>query len=120
MRFAGIYGITVGLLILAQWMFFILTAHIPEMNTVPLEILFHLSAEFMTSIVIIAGGISVLRRKPWAPRLYYLASGMLIYAVVNSTGYFLQLGQWPFVAMFAVLLLLTVVSVGKVVRSAKA
>lgn len=120
MRFAGIYGITVGVLIFAQWIFFLLTAHIPELNKAPLEIVFHLAAEFMTSMVLIVGGISVLRRKPWAPRLYYLASGMLIYAVINSAGYFVQLGQWPLAAMFAVLFFLTVVSVGKVVRSVEA
>lgn len=120
MRFAGIYGITVGILIFIQWVFFLVTAHIPETATAPFEITFHLAAEFMTSVVIIAGGISVLRHKPWAARLYYLASGMLIYAVINSAGYFIQLGQWPFVVMFAALLFLTVVSVGKVVRSAKA
>ncbi len=120
MRFAGIYGITVGILIFIQWMFFLLTAHIPELDTAPFEIVFHLAAEFMTSVIIIAGGISVLRRKPWAARLYYLASGMLIYAVVNSAGYFVQLGQWPFVIMFGILFFLTVLSVGKVVRSANA
>lgn len=120
MRFAGIYGITVGILILVQWVYFLLTAHVPELGTAPFGIVFHLAAEFMTSIVMIAGGISVLRRKPWATRLYYLGSGMLIYAVVNSTGYFVQLGQWAFVIMFAVLFFLTVFSIGKVIRSAEA
>ena len=120
MRFAGIYAVTVGILIFVQWLFFLFTAHLPELDTAPFEIMFHLAAEFMTSMIIIAGGISVLRRKPWAARLYYLASGMLIYAVVNSAGYFVQLGQWPLVVMFGVLFFLTVVSIGKVVRSAKA
>jgi hypothetical protein len=35
---------------------------------------------------------------------------MLTYTVLVSPGYFAQLGQWPLVAMFAVLLILTLVS----------
>lgn len=120
MRFAGIYGISVGVLIFAQWIYFLVTARVPESDAVPFQIVFHLAAEFMTSIVIIVGGAAVLNRKPWGSRLYYIASGMLIYAVVNSAGYFMQLGRWPLVVMFAVLFLLTVLSVGKVVRSASA
>jgi hypothetical protein len=120
MKFAGIFGITAGISILIQWLFFLLTAQVPELETAPLEIVFHLAAEFMTAIVMIAGGTAVLKGKPWAPRVYYLASGMLIYTVINSEGYFMQLGQWLMVSMFALLLLLTVVSIGKVVRTAKA
>ena len=119
MKFAGIYGIIVGILIFVQWMFFLFTARVPQLDAAPVEIVFHLAAEFMTSIIVIAGGIAVLRRKPWAPRLYYLASGMLIYAVINGTGYFAQIGQWPLVVMLALLFLLTVVSVGKVIRAPK-
>jgi hypothetical protein len=120
MKFAGIFGITAGILILMQWLFFLISAQVPELESAPLEIVFHLAAEFMTAVVIIAAGTAVLQRKPWAPRVYYLASGMLIYTVINSAGYFMQLGEWLPVVMFALLLLLSVVSVGKVVRMAKA
>ena len=120
MKFAGIYGITAGILILIQWLFFLLTAQVPELESAPLEIVFHLAAEFMTSVVMIAAGTAVLQRKPWAARVYYLASGMFIYTVINSAGYFMQLGKWLPVLMFAVLLFLSIVSIGKVVRMAKA
>lgn len=120
MRFAGIYGITAGILIFVQWLFYLATAHVPALDSAPLEVVFHLAAEFMTSMVMIAGGIAVLRRRPWAARLYYLASGMLIYAVIDSAGYFVQLGQWPLVVVFALVFVLAVISVGKVVRAAKA
>lgn len=73
----------------------------------------------MTAVILIASGAAVLQTKPWAARAYYLASGMLIYTVINSTGYFMQLGRWPIVIMFATLLLLSVVSISMVVRTAK-
>ncbi len=119
MRFAGIYGIIVGILIFAEWFYFLLTAQVPELDAVPFETVFHLAAEFLTSMIMVAGGVAVLRREPWASRVYYLASGMLLYAVINGVGYFVQLREWSFVAILAVLFLLTVVSVGKVVRAVK-
>ena len=73
MKFAGIFGITAGILILIQWLFFLLTAQVPELESAPLEIVFHLAAEFMTAMIMIAGGTAVLQRKPWATRVYYLA-----------------------------------------------
>ncbi len=120
MRFAGIFGITAGILILIQWIFFLVTAQVPQLETAPLEMVFHLSAEFMTAMVMFVAGVAALRGKPWAARVYYLASGMLIYTVINSTGYFVQLGQWLPVLIFVALLLLTVVSIGKMVHAASA
>jgi hypothetical protein len=35
---------------------------------------------------------------------------MLLYSVIVSPGYFAQLGQWEFVAMFAILCILTIIS----------
>jgi hypothetical protein len=46
-------------------------------------------------------------------------AGMLIYSVIVSPGYFAQQGQWALVAMFAVLLVLAIVSVAVVVRLPK-
>lgn len=118
MKFAGVYGIVVGILLLVQSAFFLETAQLSVLESDALRIVFHLAAEFVTAIVMIAGGTALLQRKAWAPRVYYLASGMMIYTVINSSGHFLQLGQWIFVGMLAVLLMLTVVSLGKVVRTA--
>jgi len=40
--------------------------------------------------------------------------GMLLYAVINSSGYFAEKRKWPMVGMFAVLLILALVSLGLV------
>jgi hypothetical protein len=40
---------------------------------------------------------------------------MLLYTVIVSPGYFAEKGQWAFVAMFAVLLLLALLSIVLVV-----
>jgi hypothetical protein len=37
-------------------------------------------------------------------------AGMLLYTIIVSSGYFVQKRVWPIVGMFAVLLILTVIS----------
>ena len=104
MKFPAWYGILVGLLMIAQWIFSILAEDVPEFQTAPWEIAFHLAAEFATAIVLIAGGIAMLRSLAWARTVLLLGLGMVIYSEIVSPGYFAQLNQWAFVAIFAVLL----------------
>ncbi len=120
MKFSGIYAICVGILMLAQWSFFLITGNVPELQTEPWSIAFHLAAEAFTAIGLIFSGILVLRQVTLAKETYLVFSGMLIYAMVNSAGYFAQSGDWVFVVMFAVLLLLTGYSLFRLVQPASA
>ncbi len=56
-------------------------------------------------------GALPLRRVSCAAPLGLAASGMLLYTVINSSGYFAELGQWPMVGMFAVLLAVAATSI---------
>lgn len=103
MKFAAWYGILVGLLMIAQWMVSILTGGVPEFQTAPWEIAFHLAAEMSTAALLVAGGIAALKSIRRARELLLLGLGMVIYSEMVSPGYFAQLGQWAFTAMFAVL-----------------
>lgn len=104
MKFPAWYGILVGLLMIAQWIFSILAGGVPEFQTAPWEIAFHLAAEFSTAIVLIVGGVTMLRSSAGSRTVLLLGLGMVIYSELVSPGYFAQLNQWAFVAMFAVLL----------------
>lgn len=117
MRFAAWFSLVVGLLILGTWVFFLLAGQVPELQTEPIRIAFHLVAEAVTALALIAAGASLLRRRVWARRLGLFANGMLAYTVIVSPGYFAQLGQWPLVGVFAVLLALALVSTGQLLRS---
>jgi hypothetical protein len=116
MRFAAWYGIVAGLLMIAQWAFFLATGQVPELQTEPFRIYFHLAAEFATAIGLLVGGGALLRNLSWGAALYLVAAGMLIYSVIASPGYFAQQGQWAFVGMFAILLVLTLASIMQVIR----
>ena len=119
MKLAGIYVIFVGLMMAAQWTFFIAAGQVPELGTEPIRITFHLAAEFMTALGLIVSGIALLRRAAWSVSAYLLFAGMLIYSVIVSPGYFAQQGQWIFVMMFAILLALALASVFAVAHSSK-
>jgi hypothetical protein len=98
MRFAGWYGIAVGSLMFLQWTFFLLSGQVPELQSEPIRIAFHLAAEFITAIGLLLGGIGLLRERSWAVPVYLVAAGLLLYSVVVSPGYFAQQGQWAIVA----------------------
>lgn len=111
MIFASVFALIVGAGMIGQWLFFLVTDQVPELKTEPLRIRFHLAAEFATAIALLVGGIALLTDQTWARWFYLLGMGMLLYTVIVSPGYFAQKGQWAFVGMFAVVLLLALVSI---------
>lgn len=104
MKYPAWYGISVGALIILQWIFFLATGSVPQLKTAVWEIGFHISAELLLATALVVGGIATLKSKPWGRLVLLVALGMAIYSEINSPGYFAQLGQWPLVAMFAFLL----------------
>ena len=111
MVLVGWYAVVVGALMIVQWAFFIITGQVPELQTEPFRIAFHLAAEGATAVLLILAGIGLLRSRRWSRGLGLVAFGSLVYTSIVSPGYFAQLGQWPLVAMFAVLLALAVASI---------
>lgn len=106
MKFAGIYAIAVGLMMIAQWTFFLIAGRVPELQSEPIRLVFHLAAEFVTALGLLVSGFGLLRRMTWAPKGYLVFGGKLLYSVIVSPGYFAQQGQWIFLVMFALLLIL--------------
>jgi len=111
MIFASIFALVVGAGMIGQWVYFLTTGQVPELKTEPLRIRFHLVAEFATAIALLVGGIALLTNQTWGRWFYLLAMGMLLYTVIVSPGYFAEKGQWAFVGMFAVVLILALVSI---------
>jgi len=93
MRFAGWYSLVAGSLMLAQWGFFLATGQVPELQTEPFRIAFHLAGEAATAIALIVSGAALLRRLKWGRDVSFASLGMLIYTAIVSPGYFAQQGQ---------------------------
>jgi uncharacterized membrane protein (DUF2068 family) len=115
---AGIFSIVVGISMILMWLVFYFTGSIPELATEPARITMHLAAEFATAIVLIIAGWGLLKAKRWGAQIYLLATGALLYTMIQSPGYFLQTGEPGFVVMFAVLIILAVLFLTKIVRQA--
>ncbi len=119
MKFAAWYGILIGLLMIAQWAVSILTGGVPEFQTAPWQIAFHLAAEMSTAALLVVGGIAALKSIPRARQVLLVGLGMVIYSEIVSPGYFAKLGQWAFTAMFAVLLCGAIWSVVKLLMESE-
>ncbi len=104
----SVYSITMGVAMIVMWSFFWATGAIPDMLTKPWEITMHLTAEFTTAALLIISGIGMLVGLLWAQRVNVFASGMLVYTLIQSPGYYLQRNALIFVVMCAVSFVLTI------------
>jgi hypothetical protein len=90
---------------------------VPEVQSEPVRLAFHLAAEFATALGLLVKGIGLLRGAAWAHRGYVVFTGMLLYSVIVSPGYFVQQGQWIFVGMVAGLMTLALWSMSQLCRA---
>ncbi len=104
---ASIYIIIIGIAMLCMWLMLLFKKEVPELNTKPTQILFHLIAEFLTSIMLIIGGVGLLLNQFWGIAVFFIAIGMAIYSTINAAGFYGQLKDWP---MFITLLVFTFIS----------
>lgn len=112
MTFAAVFAIAVGILMMGQWVFLFSRRQIPELETEPYRISFHIAGEMLTAIALIVSGYGLLMGGAWSEWLILLALGMLLYTAIVSPGYFAQKGQWTLVGAFALLLILALMSLG--------
>ena len=119
MKFVKISSISIGALMLMQWLFFLATGNVPELETAPVSISFHLAIEFMTALALILTGILLRASKREIWILAAFAQGMLAYTVVNSPGYFAQNGEYALVVMFAALLAISIFNLSILYRKSK-
>lgn len=64
--------------------------NIPEIESKSIELDMHLLAEFATAILLITGGIGLLKVKGWRYQVYFITMGTLLYTIPNSFDYFME------------------------------
>ena len=118
--FPAIFAITVGIGMIGQWVFTLTRKQVagPEAGATlgrgQIEMRFHWAAEFITALALISAGLGLLLVYPWAQKIYLVSIGMLIYTIINSSGYFAQKGEWWMVGVFGFLLFLALICLGLV------
>ena len=108
---SGIYAIVIGVGIIGLWTMLLQTKQVPELETEPVAIKFHVTAEMTMGILSLMSGIFLLIRLSWAQYFFILSQGLVIYAVINSAGYYAQRKQRSFVLMFGVILIASTILV---------
>jgi len=111
MKFAAFYALLIGLGMISQWSASFLSGKIPELKTEPIRIRFHIAGEMTTALMLIGGGIGLLRSARWGAATFLIAMGMLFYTAIVSPGYFAQQRKWIWVLIFAVIILLGVAAI---------
>ncbi|MDF1513767.1 MAG: hypothetical protein P1S60_08160 [Anaerolineae bacterium] len=115
MIFASVFSIVVGVGMVGQWAMSYISNQIPELETEPIRIRFHILAEIVTAALLIFSGIGLLKSYNWAIHMNLVAHGMLIYTSIVSPGYFAQKGQWLWLVMFSLIVIFSVVSIFSIV-----
>jgi hypothetical protein len=118
MTFSGVFAILVGVGMIGQWTVSYVTKRIPELHSEPVRISFHIVGEMATAIILIVGGVGLLTATSWAPALFLISIGMLLYTAIVSPGYFAQKGQWIWVLIFGVLIALGIIAILAVLGNA--
>jgi len=117
MYFASTYVILVGVSIIVYWIMFSFRKHTlsQQMGTVAdrgqIEMRFHVIAELLAAVVLIIAGTFLLMKASWGREVFLIAIGMLLYTSVNSAGYFAQIRQQSMIMIFAIVFILSVVSI---------
>lgn len=111
-----LYAGLMGIALLGMWAMFLATGQTPELVTAPVRFVLHLAAEGLTALACIFAAWGWWMHRPWARSLYLLAMGLLLYAVLQAAGYFVEQGEPVFVAMFAFFTALTGAVLGWLVR----
>ncbi|MCC7232683.1 MAG: hypothetical protein IT242_07045 [Bacteroidia bacterium] len=75
------------------------------------EIMIHLVSEFLMAGISITAGILLLQRVRAGRHLAFMALGMLVYSELNTIGYYADIGQWNFVFLFSVLILISLFAI---------
>lgn len=110
-KVCALYAVLVGVSMIAVWLLYFTTGTIagikPDPNIPGISL--HIVAEFITAFALLGGGIGLFASKKWGRDLYFLGLGLLIYAVVNSPGYYIKSGGPIILAIFGGTLIIAIV-----------
>ncbi len=114
-RIASIYSIFVGIAMLGLWVMLLSTNQVPELASEPYRIIAHILAEIATAVLLLIGGYGLLKKQTWGMKAFLFSQGALFYTLIASPGYYIQLGAVPIVAMFIILLVITLIFLGQAI-----
>lgn len=107
-KLTGYYSIFLGAAIICMWTFMLFTESIPEGR---IEMTFHLSSEFLMSLILLISGLMLLKKNKNALKLNIAGHAILIYSVLNAAGYYAERDDKIMPVFFMILFLISVIIV---------
>ncbi|MGB5756485.1 MAG: hypothetical protein WBM50_06195 [Acidimicrobiales bacterium] len=103
MPFVAVVEVVVGVGILGMWTLLLAARRVPEIAEGDRAIWFHLAAESLLGVALVAGGslLLVVGDEPWARVAAGVAAGAMVYSTVNSAGYYARYRNRRAIAGFA-------------------
>lgn len=105
-----VVSVGVGIAMPAWWVVALTRGLVPEVAEGRRDIWFHIGAEMLTGVMLIAGGIAtaVSPEAGWSGMLSTFGWGLLVYTLIQSPGYYVDRGERQMVAMFGMIWLFVV------------
>lgn len=117
MKLIAWFQIVVGTGILMIWPVLIVAGEVPEIAAGQRDIWFHIVAEAIAGLLLLAAGWLLRRDRDVRARMVSaFALGALLYTGVNSAGYYAELGEWMPAAMLVAVGVLAAWAFGALVR----
>jgi peptidoglycan/LPS O-acetylase OafA/YrhL len=111
----SIFLMAIGLLIIGMWTALLLGKKVEDLETDRLGMIYHILVEFITGMLLVLAGVSSILDARWSHEVSLVALGMLLYTIINSSGYYAQKGDKAMVFMFAFLGVLTVIAIASLI-----
>ena len=108
-RLAALYSMFTGLSMLGMWALLLRTGQVPELESVPFEMVFSVIADCATGMMLLVGGYGLYTDSAWGAKAFLVSQGALFYSLMIAIGYYGQRGESIYLGMFAVIFVLMVV-----------
>jgi hypothetical protein len=92
-RGAAIFAIVAGAAILINWIYLLATGNVPELQEQPVTTWVRIVTELATAVLLLAAGIGLVAAASWARKIYLIAAGALLFAVIHAVAIYGQKGQ---------------------------
>jgi uncharacterized membrane protein HdeD (DUF308 family) len=116
-KWTAISMIMIGILVLSLWTLLLTSHQVPELKTEFWSIATHIIAETLMAILLIISGIKAIKDPLSNHKIIPFALGTLSYSLVNSSGYYLEKGEYFMVVVFTLLLLFAIYTLINQIKS---
>ncbi len=106
-RGAAIFAFVAGAAILVNWIWLFASGNVPELDGQPVTTWVRIITEIATALLLLAAGYGLSAGTAWARKVYLVAVGALLFAVVHAVAIYGQKGD---VGMVVLALLLAIVA----------